>query len=118
MKVLLETQCSICGERRFISPEELIHEDENQRTGTLYCLTCANYLSACDHLRALGGLLSAVSNKRKHVTVALRTARMLMTLLEKKYPWEFKISVIAEKRAAEKIHSVSMSVGNERLIHI
>ena len=118
MKVLLETRCNICGERRFVSPEELIHEDVNQRMGTLCCLTCANNLTACDQLRALGGLLSAVSNKRKHVSVALRTARMLMSLLEEGYPWKFKISVIAEKRIARERNSASMSIGNERVIHI
>lgn len=118
MKVLLETQCDICGEKRFISPEELIHEDVDQRMGTLYCLACANDLTGCDQLRALGGLLSAVSNQRKHVSIALRTARMLMTLLENKYPWKFKISVVAEQKMARKRHSATISIGNERIIHI
>lgn len=118
MKVLLETQCNICGERRFISPEELIHEDVNQRIGILYCSTCANDLAASDQLRALGGLLSAVSNNRKHVSIALHAARMLMTGLEKKYPWKLKISVIAQKPTRTRRRSATISIGNERIIHI
>ncbi len=118
MKVLLETECSICGKKRFISPEELIHEDPDQRVRTLYCMACANNLIACDQLRALGGLLSAVSNKRRHVSGALHTARMLMTGLEKKYPWKLKISVIAQKPTRTRRRSATISIGNERIIHI
>ncbi|MFQ5905080.1 MAG: hypothetical protein ACE5JA_00750 [bacterium] len=97
MKVLLEAKCEVCGEKQFINPEELTSEDPGERMESVKCPECENNLTDSDHLRALGGFLSAVGHKRKHVTAAFHAAKILMSVLEKQYPWKLRICVITTK---------------------
>jgi len=97
LKVLLEAKCEVCGEKQLINPEELTSEDPENRMESVKCPECKNALADSDHLRALGGFLSAVSQKRKHVTAAFHAAKILMSVLEKQYPWKLRICVITTK---------------------
>lgn len=100
MKVLLEAKCAVCGERRLINPEDLVDEDADKRIESIRCPECENILVATEHLRALGGFLSAVGNKRKHVAAAFHAAKILISILEKQHLWKFKVCVIAERTKA------------------
>lgn len=103
LKIVLEAKCGLCGKRQHVTPQELTDEDENGRVTLLLCTQCNNKLTDCEHLRALGGFLSAVSHRRKHVAPAFHAAKILMGVLERHYPWKFKICVLTEVKRKTRI---------------
>lgn len=96
MRIVLEAKCGLCGKRQHITPQELTDEDENGKATLLVCRQCNNKLADSVHLKALGGFLSAVRHRRKHIAPAFHAAKILMNVLERHYPWKFRICVLAE----------------------
>lgn len=96
MRIVLEAKCGLCGKRQHITPQELTDDDVNGKATLLVCTQCNNKLADSEHLKALGGFLSAVRHRRKHIAPAFHAAKILMGVLERHYPWKFRICVLAE----------------------
>ena len=103
MRIVLEAKCGLCGKRQHVTPKELTDEDVNGKATLLVCTHCNNKLDDCGHLKALGGFLSAVRHRRKHIAPAFHAAKILMSVLERHYPWKFRICVLAEARERTKL---------------
>ncbi len=100
MRIILEATCGLCGKKQHVTPEAMTSENPGERVGSLRCSHCNNKLTDSEHLRALGGFLSAVTHRRKHVAPAFHAAKILMTVLEKHNPWRLGIRVLPEVRRA------------------
>jgi hypothetical protein len=98
LRIVLEAKCGLCGKKQQVEPQELTDDDINGKATMLLCTHCNNKLEDCGHLKALGGFLSAVRHRRKHIAPAFHAAKILMSVLERHYPWKFRICVIAEAR--------------------
>jgi hypothetical protein len=104
LRIVLEAKCGLCGKKQHVTATELTDQDVNGKATLLVCTHCNNKLADSEHLKALGGFLSAVQHKRKHIAPAFHAAKILMGVLERHYPWKFRICVLAEvkKRTTRK----------------
>jgi hypothetical protein len=100
LRIILEATCGLCGKKQHVTPDALTSENPGERVNALRCPHCNNKLTDSEHLRALGGFLSAVTHKRKHVAPAFHAAKILMTVLEKHHPWRLGIRVLPEVRTS------------------
>jgi hypothetical protein len=115
LRIALEARCGLCGKKQHVMPAELTDDDVNGKATLLVCTHCNNRLADSGHLKALGGFLSAVQYKRKHIAPAFHAAKILMGVLERHYPWKFRIRVLAEKRkrSAPKPFTVPVAAAEE-----